>query len=485
MVQQAITMSSSLLLLMFMPRALGPVEYGRFYLAYSIAGMFQILVSFGANYQITKNVAREREQTSQIFVDAMALRSVLAVLSMAAIVFLGRLLNYPHEQVVVLDIFSLTLIVWAGINTLYACYQGHELLGYTSLGAIGERVFMSVVTLAVLAFGAQAKEISAVVIGSGLVNLVLLAFRARVIIPSLPRIRWDNVLRQVRQGVPYFLLSVFGVIYYRIDGVMLSKMSPEAVLGWYGGAHRLFESLNIPYQLSIAVYPVLARYWKDGTNVHLQTLQRSLELVVVIALPLTVGSMCFADRIIGMFYGLNAFGETVILFQILCAGLVFLFVDMILATTLIASDKQRQSMIISLAAIPLNIGINWFLIPYFQRTAGDGAIGATTATGITEIFVMAALLSILPAGLLKGLRWMVMLKGAAAAAAMAGAIAVLPQGIPWMLRLAMSTVVFAAAFWLSRPLPAGEDRFLREFFRTSLRSIGGRFRRPAPDPPVS
>ena len=53
---------------------------------------------------------------------------------------------------------------------------------------------------------------------------------------------WDYVLirRVFLGGLPFLVWVIFGEIYVRIDVLMLSLMTSDAVVGWYGAATRLY-----------------------------------------------------------------------------------------------------------------------------------------------------------------------------------------------------------------------------------------------------
>ncbi len=79
--QQVITWVSTIVLVMFLPRYLGPIEYGRLFLACSIIGIFRIFVEYGGNYLVAKNVSRNPELTGQIIVDDSSFRIVFGFLA--------------------------------------------------------------------------------------------------------------------------------------------------------------------------------------------------------------------------------------------------------------------------------------------------------------------------------------------------------------------------------------------------------------------
>ena len=128
--QHIITTASSILLLTFGPRHRGPVGYGRLYLAMSIAGMFQIFVNFGNNYLITKEVAREPLQTGQILVDAWALRSILATVSMGTMILFRRSLwAIPRKCRQLLIVNGLGLYAAAPIRAFTRVSRGERRWG--------------------------------------------------------------------------------------------------------------------------------------------------------------------------------------------------------------------------------------------------------------------------------------------------------------------------------------------------------------------
>ncbi len=107
-----------------------------------------------------------------------------------------------------------------------------------------------------------------------------------------PKVNWRDITTQVKEGLPYFLLAIFGTIYYRIDSIMLSKMVPEPVVGWYGGAYRLFDMLNFfPVIFTTAIFPVLSRLWGREEQAHKRTTQRSLEFMILIGIPVSIGAI--------------------------------------------------------------------------------------------------------------------------------------------------------------------------------------------------
>ncbi|MGA9362887.1 MAG: flippase [Bacteroidota bacterium] len=461
--QQVITSGSTFVLMLFLPRYLGPVEYGRLYLAGSIAGILYVFVAYGGSYLIAKNVSRSPQSTPQLLVDGAGSRSAIALLCLAGMISFSYLVGYPWEVRQLLIIYGLSLLLQGPITTLYACYQGRELMQYTSAAAIAYVVPVTIVSIIALLMGAHAAVIAIITAAGAMLQLLVLARFARSMVTSLPRINWGGAIQQIKEGAPYFLFTAFSVVYYRLDTVLLSKMAPEAVVGWYGGARRMFESLNfLPFVFSVAIYPVLSRLWEEEKQTHKRTLQKSLEFMIIAGVPITVGVIGFAERLIQEFYGLGGYAPSVLVLQVLAAGLLLLYIDFVLGTTLLASDKQRQQSVLALLAIPFNAGLNFLLIPYFQVRVGNGGLGAAIATGMTELAVMIACLSLLPKGVLRGFRVIVVAKGAFAGVLMAGSLGLMRLvGLPWLAAALASLVIYFALLFLMKTFEPAERKFLQ------------------------
>ena len=463
LLQQVITWASTFLLMLFLPRHLGPVEYGKLFLANAVVDIFRIFVAYGGNYVVAKNVAKDRANTGQILVDAAAFRTILAGIGIIALVAFTYAIDYPVDVRNIIFVMGINLF-WQGIITpLYAAYQGHEMLQYTSAGAVAERVFVSVVAIAALFMGANTWIIALIIVLGNLANFVVLAVYIKKITTVFPRVDWQEAMSQIKSGIPYFLFAVFSTIYYRIDSLMLSKMSPGEIVGWYGGAFRLFDVLGFfPYILTIALFPVLSRLWKDSNETHKRTTQKSLEIVIMLGVLIGIGVFTYADKLVGMFYGLKAYEPSVLILQILTCGLLFLYVDMMLATMLMASEKQKQFSIVSLVAIPLKLALNYFLIRHFQSESGNGGIGAAIATALTELGIMVAALSITPKGVLHGFRvdviWKTLLAGAVVVVTIWGLHSI---GLNWILEVIVVSSVFLFVLLSTRAFEPAEETLIR------------------------
>ncbi|MGH2566940.1 MAG: oligosaccharide flippase family protein, partial [Bacteroidota bacterium] len=261
MSSQLITWVSSFILMLVLPRSLGSEEYGRLYLAMSFTLMFQILIDFGGPYYIAKEIARGRGQALTLVVHSLALRLLLWVVSLATMIVFCHAVDYSSKVTTLILILGVAKLWESATRVFNSSFQGFEMMEYVSVGSVTERVSVTVACLVMLMMGADVVAIAVVMAFSTLLNFSVEAvFARKLFLRSIPGIQWRAVGELAKKGIPYFLYAIFAVVYYRVDAVMLSLMTTDIVVGWYGVAHRFFDVLMfLPSILATVVFPVLSR----------------------------------------------------------------------------------------------------------------------------------------------------------------------------------------------------------------------------------
>ena len=447
---QVITWASSFVLMLFLPKYLGSSRYGELYLAISITMMFQVIIEFGGQYHITKEVSRSHNSAPNILVNSAISRIFLWVISIILMLLFSRVAGYAW-QVLILIIILGTAKLWEGINSLLRnCYQGFELMEYPSIGSVAERIFLMVTAISFLIAGFGQIVIALLMALSTLINFIISASFAKKIIPSLPKIDFEETKTLLKQGVPYFLWSIFATIYYRIDVIMLSIMTSYSVVGWYGAAYKLFDVLMFfPFIFTQALFPVLTRL-ADNTKERLTTaVQKSIDVTFFVGIPITIILYSFASPITELLFGLKEYQPSIEILKIFSIGLLLVYIDFILGSTVLATDRQKKWSMIAGIAIIINMGLNYLLIPYFQKTSGNGGVGSSIATIITEFFIMCSAVILLKGRISNPLNVAFILKEALSGSLMLAAIIMIRDlDINWIIQTLTGISVYLATLFL-------------------------------------
>ncbi len=465
---QVVTWVSSFVLMLFLPRYLGSEDFGRLYLAMSVAMIAQVFVDFGGAYFIAKEIARHHDHAPSLISDSIGFRMILSVVSLLLLGLFSWLVGYPWPvQVVILILVGAKL--WEGpLGVFISAFQGFEEMVHRSVVSIVERVFLTVVGVTALVMGGTSFTIAIIMGASTLLGCVIAFRRLRPFVPHLPRVNWANVAGLAREGLPYLMMAIFAVIYYRINAVMLSLMVPEEVVGWFGAAFRFFDILMFfPSILSIAVFPVLSRS-VDQKGTVVMTTMKSLEIILMVAIPLSIGTYAFSEEIITTLFGATDYAGSVAVLAALSPGLILVYIDFVLVTALIAMDRQRQWSWVALAAIPFSIGLNALLIPYFQDVAGNGGIGSAIATNITELGILITALLLLPRGFFPKKRFHQPLRTILAGISLALCIWGLSTlQVHWLLQALAGAGVYVGAIFLTGAIQPEDRAFVRSTISSS------------------
>jgi O-antigen/teichoic acid export membrane protein len=464
--QQVMTWASSFLLMLFLPRYLGPVSYGHIYLATTISGIFLMVIDYDGRLGIAKRIARAPGETPTILANSFAFRVFFWLGAFIIMMTFTMAAHYPAVIRWLVFLFGLEMLWCGGRTVLLGLFLGFESLQYSSIGAIVERAFVSLVGIIALLLGANEIVIAIIMISGTLLNFSILVAFARRFTTSLAAIRWSETRLLIKEGFPYLLWSVFGTIYYRIDTVMLSMYTPEAVVGWYGASYRFLDVLSfVPSIFSVSLLPVLSKLQGSSDNLLQRTTQKSLDFIMIAVFPISLCMFALSAHIIHFFYGISQYQPSVVNLQIFTIGLPLIYIDMVLGTALFACDKQKQWAATAFFAALFNIGLNYFLIPLFEIKAGNGGIGAAIATLATEFFVLVNAIYLLPDGVLQRSVSPVALKAIAAGIVLAGVLgAGTVFGIPWFIQPVIGVAIYGAILLLLRAFSPTELEFIRKFF---------------------
>jgi O-antigen/teichoic acid export membrane protein len=309
----------------------------------------------------------------------------------------GQLFGIGDELMPLISIFIFANL-FEGISKTYrSFFQGIEQMKIPSLSVIAEKVFVSVVSIGLLLAGADAAMIAGVFTAGTLLHLLFLWTLSRGEVSI--SFTWNPAfIGSIKIGLPYFFWSLFSMIYFRVDALMLHAYSSQEVTGWYGGAYRFFDAVMIlPALLKVALFPVFSRLAIDSEKRLSDVFEKSLRMVLLVAIPISVLIYIAAAPIIDFFMGVEEYTPSIIILQIFCFGIPMMFADFILGSVLIGSTNRQSAWAgIGFVAILLNVSLNIWLIPLFQQIEGNGGAGAAISTVLTELFILGSALILLP-----------------------------------------------------------------------------------------
>ena len=411
---QLITWTLSWILLVILPRKLGDANFGKLFFALSYGMIFSQLINLGVNTFLVREVAvlhpapelSDEENASRRSKLRALIGNVFSLkLALALVVFLVQsslifALPYDNATRMAVLIIGIGSCLGAIGQTLGGVFQGMENMLGPNLALILEKIVITGGCWVLLALGYNLNAVCwAHTVAQVLSFLLQLGW-----LQKLERFgfAWDKVLirRVFLGGLPFLVWVIFGEIYVRIDVLMLSLMTSDAVVGWYGAATRLYGTLLfIPNILMTSIFPAMMRLGGgQDEGAFGRASERLMNLLLFAAVPVAAGTVAVAVPFVKLLYGAGPFQQAAPNLQILGGSILLVCVDVVLGTALIARGKEKPWAGMAIAAAFFNPVLNLWAIPYAQQHFGNGGIGASWATLLTEVLMMFGALWLMPKG---------------------------------------------------------------------------------------
>lgn len=367
-------------------RSIGPEKIGDYVSALAYATLFGIFIDIGLSTGLIREIAKKKDQAKTYLQSIISVKLILAIITYLLVLVSIKFLEISGYRPP-----NLSLMFWAGIImvldsftlTFYAVFRGLQNLLYESIGTIINKIIVFIVgILAVKIFGSVTALLWAILIGS-LFNVfyvgILLTIKAKII----PLPAWDKSSFKYlfKLSIPFFIAGIFVAIYGNIDQILLKTLTEEKYAGWYGVAYKLTFALQfIPLAFIGSIYPAYAEYYVTAKEKLKNVFQKAIKYLMIIALPISLGTIILADKIIIGLYS-RAFEASITPLQILIAGLLFIFLNFPIGYLLNACNKQTiQSINIGIAVV-INLVLNLILIPKYTF------IGASIASLSSAVFM--------------------------------------------------------------------------------------------------
>jgi O-antigen/teichoic acid export membrane protein len=456
-----------------MLRVLGPEGVGKFAFAVVIIGWFDILMNFGLNTFLTREVARDKEHANKYLYNTTVLRLILglgtAPLVALVILIWGAAFNLASDTATVIVLLAFGQVISSmatGLSALFFAYEKAEFPALLTI--VSALVSVTLRAVALLAgFGIVGLAVASIL--TNLVTLtVLLVATLRMFF--VPRRQSDPGMRRamLRESFPLMLNHLLATLFFKVDVPLLEAIQTPTVVGWYSAAYKYVDAFNIiPSFFTQSFFPAMSRLARQADDAMARSYTLALKLLVSTALPIAVLSTFLAPAMIGLLGGAQYLPHGAIALQIMIWSIPFGWINSITNYALIAVNQQRALTRAFIIGLAFNIIANLIFIPRFSYQA------AAVVTILSEIVEGAAFYFYVRRHIVKVNWFDVLGRPLLAAAAMAVVLALLSNGVWIIAGAALSLVVYLLALIVTGMLSADDRAMLAPL-------IPARFRREPP-----
>ena len=368
-------------LLVYTVRILGVTDYGKFSFAWSFISLFVIFQDFGLPLTVTRELSQNKEKEKE-FPQILSLKIILSIITLALISIGLLFVTQDSATRKIIFILALFTITNGFLTIIYAFFQARQQMEHQAWLVILQSVVATIVGIGVLLKFPSVENLSYSYLFSGVVALIIASIFFNYKVAPL-RISWGKGIwiRLLSISWPLAFTGLFGVLYSYTDSVMMGYWGMIKEVGWYNAADGITSTaLLLMGFVSVSFYPVLSKFFAESKEKLQNALNNQLKIMIFLALPLVIGGIVLAPKIISFAYG-AAFSPSILVFQILIitTGMIFLFAPY--CDLLIASHQQKKIFYISAIGAAMNIIFNLIFIPWLSL------YGAAIATLISTLII--------------------------------------------------------------------------------------------------
>ncbi len=372
----------SLILVPLLVRYLTVTEFGIYSFAVSFVTLFSTLMDFGMTPILTREVSRNKNDASIYIGNAILLRSAFYVIFFLALVVVSIITIKETEKRIFTIIMAFSYLCFP-LSAIFSVFYSEFKAWLISAYYVCKKVFFLVAILLTIILNLQLSGIIFGHILSENLSVVIFFILALKFIKPVLKLELKKVVYLLKEALPLFVIISLGIIYTKIDAVMLSFLCSDIEVGIYIAATQLYNFLFfIPAILNSFFFPLFSKYF--GQKEFIKIVKTSFVIFGSISLMTAIVAIIISKPAIILLLS-KKYLLSINVFKFLCIGIPFAFLNVLVGGLLTATNNQKVLLTSSIISCITNIVGNLLFIPTFRMY---GAAATTVATQIIYFCVI-------------------------------------------------------------------------------------------------
>lgn len=366
---QVLTRAIGFFYVIYLARILGVLDFGLYTVALAYFSIISSIADLGFNRFLIREVATKKSRAPELLWTVILLRLILtSVLFVVFSIFL-YLLDADVLRVSLILLATLAILPQAVALTFDAIFVAIQKLQFSAVSLLISSLVTSILGFILVSKGfGPFGAVTALILGQIAYFLVLLIFLYKFKLLIFSKVNLTLIRKAIKGSLPYGLLAVLGLLYFRIDLLLLTYLKGNFEAGIYGVAYKFLEGIVfIPSAFGTALFPVMSKFQdrlREEKNVYALYL-KSLVIMLILSLPVFLTFLLILPQVVNLF--LPQFQSSIGVVQILALTIPWLFLIVPQTTLLLSSDKYISVvLIISVFNLLINVLGNFLLIPHFS-----------------------------------------------------------------------------------------------------------------------
>ncbi len=379
------------LVIALVARHLGTSLFGELNFSLAVFSILVVVASSGANRITIRNVTEDRANLAsrEELVSSMFFFRFFITLGLFALTSIFALILY--EATALLFLLVLASLIFQPFEVLDLHQQGLAKVKPVTVIRTGVFIVSSALKVSVVLLDQSPAWIfSLVLFEHALVAALFYVFigvgegRKLIRLIHFSPVRLREILNE---AWPEILAGLGGILFVRLDQVMLRIMEGAESVGIYSAATRVSEGWYfVPAAIVAASFPKVVQLKAASEKAYLDSISILISIIVALGFIVSLVFVFFAHDIIHLLFG-DSYAESGIILQLHCFAAIFIFMGSVSGSWLASERKLIWNLHRNAIGLLVNVVANLILIPIY---GGVGAAVATLIAVVTAFYIFDA-----------------------------------------------------------------------------------------------
>lgn len=364
----------------FLARNLGVEDFGLYSVALVYFSLASTISDFGFNRFLTREISKESGNLADLLSNVTIFRATLTTVCFAFFAIFLYLFDPDKLRVNLILLAVMAVIPQSVAMSIDSVFVALQKLQFSSIALLVLNVSTTIFGILLVNFGFSATgTIDALIFGQFIYLLTLIIFLKKQKIKYLGHIEFKALIKIIKGSLPYGILSILGLLYFRVDLLMLTYIKGNFDAGIYGAAYKFLEAIVfIPSALATALFPILTKFHETDPGKIKKLYFSSIKIMGFAGIGIALSYFLILPLIIKAF--LPNYLLSIEVIKILALTIPFMFIHVPGAQVLLSTDKYLKPVFyLSIVTLSFNILLNLIFIPHF------GVLAAAWVTVLSEI----------------------------------------------------------------------------------------------------
>jgi len=374
---------NSVLLLVVLARVWGPEQFGIFMYTFTMAGIIVILIDYGFNLQLVKDVAKNNHDVHRLTCQALSIKTFLttAVLILGVPIVISVKAFEGYRLLIILILLSNILNSYGLIFNLSFRGMGKFNLEVMTVSWSTLLTFLIIGTLILSKQGPIIIALGLVIIKAFFMVHSLITYKKIIDEKKYYLSTFSSILEALYYGLPFAIHVALSTLYFSIDTIIIQHLLGPRNVGIYQAGLRVMMGGLVLADVLGNVY--LNQMSKESANrqamINLaKRMTRHFLMVGILGFICMIG---FSELVVKLIYGIG-FSYVISLLPLFGIVLLLRYMATSYGFILTVDDKQGTRTIGAGLSVIVSVSMNLILIPVFSL------YGAVCASIITHIFLV-------------------------------------------------------------------------------------------------